>query len=155
MKKYASLLLWIVILEVLGSLSGYPKGAAADVWYQTIQKSPLTPPSIVFPIVWIVLYAMIATCGWLIWQKENKADFKSIKIAYVFQLILNLSWTSIFFYLNWVGVGFVIILLITILTAYIVCTCVKKCRVCSLLLLPYLIWLVFASYLNYYIWIHN
>jgi len=155
MNKCVQLLVWIVALEILGFISGYPKSLTTDLWYLEIVKSPLSPPSIVFPIAWIILYAMIAACGWKIWQPENKIGFTKIKLLYVLQLILNLSWTTIFFYMHWVLVGFFVIVAMIVLVGWLIKLTFSKRRICAYLLMPYFCWLIFAAYLNGYIWIFN
>lgn len=148
------LLGWIVVLEFLAFLSGYPKGGQTSQWYLTLQQSSLTPPKITFPIVWVILYAMIAGAGWTLWEK-CQGQFKCLKGIYVIQLILNLSWTPIFFYFQMTGVAFFLIVLMILLVASFVIRAFSHCRTAAYLMVPYLLWICFACYLNGYIWLHN
>lgn len=155
-KNYLKLIIWILALISIGSIIGSLTKSSTDSWYKTLNRSPLTPPNYVFGIAWTILYAMIATSGWLIWQEErNLPEIKSIKILYLLQLILNWSWTPLFFTYYLTGAALVCLITITILVATLIIKSYKKLKNASLLLVPYLLWLLFATHLNFYIWQYN
>lgn len=153
MKKYIYLVIWIVAIEVIATISGFAKNAHADMWYTIINKSPLTPPDYVFPIAWTLLYILIAISGWRIWHVEKQDA--GIKILYGLQLILNVTWMPLFFYFKLIDWSFAHISLLTVLVGLLITFLFKKRSVCGYLLLPYFLWLTFATYLNFYILMHN
>ena len=153
-KDYISLALWIMSLIAIGSIIGYLTKGSISGWYGTLNRSPLTPPNYVFSIVWSILYAMIATSGWLIWNSKNFPQLELIKKLYIFQLILNWSWMPLFFGYQLINIALMCLSALTILVALLIAQTYKKITTASLLLVPYLLWLLFATYLNFYI-CHN
>jgi len=120
-----------------------------SAWYDSLKKSPLNPPNILFPIVWTILYILIAISGYSYITKNSK-DKKGI-ILFSLQLFFNVIWTYLFFtlqkpLLSLIDIGLLwITLLATIKRFY------KKNKLASYLLMPYFAWVTFAGYLNYYI----
>ncbi len=151
-KSYFSLILWIVALIAIGSIIGSLTKPEISTWYSTLNRSPLTPPNYVFPIAWTILYAIIGICGWLIWSAESFSQLKVIKILYIIQLILNWSWTPLFFRYHLAGYSLVCLLFMDIVVGMIVYLGYANIRSVSLLMIPYLLWILFATYLNFYIW---
>jgi benzodiazapine receptor len=98
---------------------------------------------------------MIATSGWIIWRSDSFAALKTIKKLYVSQLILNWLWTPLFFSYHLTGVSLICLCSIIILVALLIMKSYKKINSASLLLIPYLLWLLFAVHLNFYIWQNN
>ena len=154
-KKMLSLVLWIVLLVMIGYGLGLLTKASVNDWYQTLNRSPLSPPNYVFGIVWTILYIMLGISGWLIWQSNAFPGLGSIKRYYVAQLILNWSWTPLFFYYHQIDFALICILFLTLLVTLLIVKCFRHLTKVSLLLIPYSIWLLFASYLNLYIVLHN
>jgi len=121
-------------------------------WYQVLNKPPLNPPDWVFGPVWTVLYVMIATSGWLAWRKAGFAAARTAFMVYGGQLFLNFLWSYLFFGLNNPGLA---LFDIGALWALILVTFLKfraLDRWAGLLLLPYLTWVSFATYLNAAVW---
>lgn len=146
---------WIIVIELISMLSGWITKANIPGWYMTLVKSPLNPPQIVFPIVWPILYLLIAIAGWCLW--ENRDRVKSIKpiLFYWTQLILNWLWTPVFFGFHAIHLGFYLIVLIAVFTALTMIFAYRHFKLVTWLLMPYFIWLLFASYLNGFIALHN
>lgn len=153
--KYFKLAIWIISFLAVSSFIGSITRMPDDPWYDDLTRSPLTPPSYVFGIVWTILYIMIAISGWLIWEEKCKLDISVIKKVYILQLILNWSWMPIFFKYHLVGLALVCLVIITILVALLIYMIFYKQRLSSLLLIPYLVWLFLACHLNSYIWLYN
>lgn len=151
-KNYLSLIIWIVVLIAIGGAIGSLTKPEISTWYSTLHRSTLTPPNYVFPIAWTILYGIIGACGWLIWSKSQFPKLSVIKILYVTQLILNWSWTPLFFHYHLTGFSLVILGAMDILVGALIFLAYPKIRAVSLLMLPYLLWILFASYLNFYIW---
>jgi len=154
-KRYWVLILWVVVLITIGWGIGYFTKPELSVWYSTLNRAKLTPPNYLFPIVWTILYGFIGICGWLIWHSQPFLQLKAIKKLYVMQLILNFSWTPLFFGYHLIGTAFFVIIAMDILVGVIIWQAYKKIKLVSLLMMPYLGWILFASYLSFYIWQYN
>jgi tryptophan-rich sensory protein len=154
-KNYFSLVLWTVSLIAIGMVIGYLTKSEIATWYNTLNRSPLTPPNYVFPIVWTILYAIIGFCGWLIWQASWFPQLNLVKSLYITQLLLNWSWSPLFFSYHLIDISMLTILIMDILVSMIMYLTYSKIRTVALLMVPYLAWLLFATYLNFYIWLYN
>lgn len=154
-KHYVKLLIWILSLILMGSGIGFLTKNTIDTWYITLNRSALTPPNYVFGIAWNILYVMIAVSGWLLWESKPFLALQQIKILYVLQLILNWIWTPLFFSYHLTGLACICLTMMVILLAILIVKAYKNLTAASLLLVPYLLWLLFASYLNFYIWQYN
>ena len=108
-------------------------------WYQSIEKSSLTPASYVFKIVWPILYLLMGVVSY----------YKSSKIyyLYIFQLLLNGSWSWLFFYFNLPLIALIDIYLLIVINSLIQQKLITN-KVLFLIYLPYLLWILYASYLN-------
>jgi tryptophan-rich sensory protein len=120
-----------------------------DDWYLNLNKSSLSPPGYMFGIAWTILYILMSTSVWIIWEKEKKITLPII--LYIIQLILNLAWSPVFFKYRQINVALFLLLFIWMLVFTIIVLFYSINKTASLLLMPYLIWLSFAFYLNYYV----
>lgn len=154
-KKFLLLIAWITVLLSIGSAIGFLTKENIDPWYMSLNRSSLSPPNHLFGIAWSILYAMIAISGWLIWQAQDFSRLVSIKKIYIVQLLLNWSWTPLFFYYHQTGLALAVILMIIVLVASLIMLSLSKLRATAWLMTPYLIWSAFACYLNFYIWLYN
>ncbi len=141
---------------VIGSLFTVP---AISSWYSFLPKPAFTPPSWVFGPVWTILFALMGVAAFLVWSVYDKAGERAqkreIKIAlalFFSQLALNILWSIIFFGMRNPGAAFIeiIFLWFAILTTIIVFARISKPA--AILLLPYILWVSFAAFLNYSIW---
>lgn len=153
--NYGSLFLWIVVLIAIGSFIGFLTKPEVSDWYSTLNISVLTPPNYVFPIAWTILYGIIGICGWIIWRAPLFSDLRHIKILYVIQLILNWSWTPLFFGCHLIGLSLLVLSCMDVLVGTIIWIAYPKLRAISIMMASYLLWILFASYLNFYIWLNN
>ena len=155
LKKSWSMLVWILVFQLIG----YGIGAITQVdiatWYQTLHKSNLTPPAIVFPIVWSLLYIMIALSGWSLWQQRTKPKAKLALGFYSAQMVLNWAWSPLFFNFHLIALSFYCIILMILLTLITILLTKNHFKFSSFMLVPYLIWLIFAAYLNGVVWMLN
>ena len=117
-------------------------------WYRTLNKPPLNPPSEIFAPVWAVMYTLIFLSFSIFMFTKTDADKRPAITFFVIQLLLNFSWSPAFFYLHNIPLSFIIIIL-TIISFY------KISKISAYLLIPYLIWVSFAAYLNFSIMILN
>lgn len=155
--KEFSLIVWIIALEAIGMAIGYYSKSDKDTWYKRLNRSSLTPPNYVFPIAWTILYGFIGACGWSIWQSDEATfpGLNELKVLYIIGLVLNWSWTPIFFNLHQTGIALLVMLSLDITVGWIIWKCDPMLSTVSLLFTPYILWLTFATYLNFYIWWHN
>lgn len=121
-------------------------------WYPTLTKPTLTPPNIVFPIAWSVLYlCMGLSLGRLIVRRQHKGIIR----LWVLQLIANFLWSILFFTLRNPLAGFIDIVLLNILVGLYIFAASRRDRAAAWLFVPYLLWTLFAAYLNGYILLHG
>ncbi len=134
--------------------SSYSTSVASSTWYKSLNQSPLTPPSWVFPIAWTILYALIIASGvvFLSATPTISAGVRSVGFFYYCAAwVLNLSWSQIFFRFQRPDLSFVVILGILAFIALNIRAFYPVSRVAAYLLVPYLAWVSFATYLNGYI----
>lgn len=117
-------------------------------WYAALDKPPLTPPNLVFPVAWTLLYLMIALSGWLAWQSPDTALKRYAFAWYGIQLVLNATWSWVFFGQHWTAAGLVNIALLLLAITVNIRLFLQLQALAALLLIPYLIWVSFALYLN-------
>lgn len=147
-----------LVISVLGSWSAGIVGSifsitAIPTWYQTLQKPVLNPPSWVFGPVWTTLYIFMGVAAFLVWKKgwEHKG-VKGALTVFGAQLILNALWSVTFFGLHNPALAFVNIALLWVMIIWTITLFFRLTRPAAYLLLPYLLWVSFASYLNFAIW---
>lgn len=126
-------------------------------WYESLQRAPWSPPNIAFPIVWSILYILIAVAGWLIFEYEKQhGPNYPLSTLWGVQLALNALWSWFFFGQHWVALGLIDLVALDILVSVLMIRAMKLNRttiVCCLF--PYLVWLLLATSLNGYIWLMN
>ena len=145
-KVLLSSIVIVYAIAFIGSL--FTSGAVDSAWYESVRAS-ITPPNWVFPIVWNVLFFLIALSIYLAWTSaKNKSTKKSIILLFGFNLVLNAFWSYLFFGLrNPLGAFFdLIVLWISILTLFILTYRINKKS--YYLLWPYFLWVTFAGILN-------
>tara|TARA_B100000123_G_scaffold272510_1_gene255602 strand:+ start:796 stop:1179 length:384 start_codon:yes stop_codon:yes gene_type:complete len=124
-------------------------------WYKNLNTAPWSPPSYVFGIVWPILYIFM-TISVLIVLFDKKCYPYCAPITYfIAQLVLNLSWTTVFFRLHMPVLAFIMIILIMLITGYTALQFYPYSKIASFLLVPYLLWLCVALSLNGYIILNN
>ena len=151
MKKIKIYAKSILIPVLIGGIVGLIISSAID--YNSLQKPFLAPPSIVFPIVWTILYILMGISYGIL--KSKGLTDKKIDLIYYIQLAVNAAWSIIFFSLKWRLCAFIWILLLDILVILMIIKFYKKDKTVGLLQIPYILWTLFASYLNLAIYILN
>ena len=114
--------------------------------YGDIIKPPLSPPSYIFPIVWTILYILMGI-SYFVATKDNGND-KELNQIYILQLLVNFFWPIIFFVLKMYFTAFFWIILLIILVIIMIKELLKNNKISGYLQIPYLVWLLFATYLN-------
>ena len=142
------LLIFTLSAELAGVLSSLFAGNIGAV-YQTLEKPPLSPPSWVFPIVWIILYALMGISAYLVYRSDSEpVRVKSALRVYWLQLLVNFSWSIVFFRFQAFWAAFVVLIILLILVITMLVKFAKIRPASALLNVPYLLWLIFAGYLN-------
>jgi tryptophan-rich sensory protein len=120
-----------------------------DEWYKQIRKPSWNPPNKIFAPVWTVLYLLMAIAAWLVWKRYGVADAIVPLALFIVQLLLNAAWTWLFFGKHQLGTALIdiIVLWLVILTVIILFWGLEP--LAGLLLVPYLAWVSFATFLNY------
>ena len=155
MKKTIQLLLWILVLQLMGYGMGMVTEPNLDPWYLSLYKSAFTPPGYVFGIVWSILYVMLALVGWQLYLGGKPEKITRLKFAFVVQLVLNWLWTPLFFHLHLSGAALICLMAIVLFTTGFLISAWQQFRLLFWLMLPYWLWVCFASYLNFVIWHGN
>lgn len=121
-------------------------------WYNNLNQAPWTPQSWVFGVAWTTI--MICFSGYLAFLMKE-VSFKDISVLFGIQYILNVSWNYVFFSQHQTSSGLIIISLLTGVVLYFLFKYSKTLKVKSVLILPYFLWLLIATSLNYYIVVNN
>lgn len=154
--RFAVMLLPVILLPALGALVGISTAEGVDRWYETINRSVLTPPDPVFGYVWTALYILMGvSLGLILTEPDSQGRKKNLVALFLAQLVLNLLWSFVFFELHWLWVSALWIAVLIGLVAYLIVRLWPFQRVAAFLLVPYLLWLGFAAYLSMTIAILN
>ena len=130
----------------LGSIATMPKIAT---WYASLNKPSFTPPNYAFPIAWNILYALMAISLWRLWQTRPADEQRKRAITlFLLQLAVNLAWSWIFFGAESVRGALSTILALDVLVVMTILAAWKVDRFAASLLLPYLLWIGYATALN-------
>ena len=157
MKKnsWKAYVFWILITEAVGLLSGFLTREGTQIFSEAVIQPPLSPPAILFPIVWTILYGLMGISAARIWLAPKSADRDKGLNLYVAQLIVNFFWSLIFFNAQAYGFAFLWLLLLWGLVLWMILTFRKVDPPAAWLQIPYLIWLTFAAYLSLGVWYLN
>lgn len=148
-------LLWILFVEAVGGLSGWLSRDGMKLYNETVIQPPLSPPMIVFPIVWGLLFALMGISAARIWMAPPSKDRSQGLNLFFTQLIFNFFWSLIFFNAGAYGFAFLWLLILWVLVLLMILSFRKTDLLAAKLQIPYLIWLTFAAYLNLGVWILN
>ena len=145
LKNKYSIFFFVLIALVLGGVAS--SNTVDDIWYQNLNKSDLNPPGYVFGIVWPTLYLLMSIVAY--------KNFVTIKNIFLCQLFFNTIWSWLFFYFHLPLLSLFDIWLLIFLNIKIIYMIYGEDKLGSILYIPYVIWLLFASYLNLFIVINN
>jgi len=144
---FRSILIPVGVGLIIGAIT------SSAIEYNTLIKPALAPPSILFPIVWTFLYVLMGVSYGIL---ESKSLVNSeINFIYYLQLFVNAMWSIIFFVFEWRLFAFIWLLILIILVIAMIIKFYNKDKVAGLLQIPYLLWLLFAGYLNLSIYLLN
>ncbi len=145
----------VLIAEAAGGLSALLTRGGMELYRDSVLKPPLSPPAVVFPIVWAVLYALMGVSAARIWRQPPSEARSSALWLYGGQLLVNVLWSVLFFNLQTYGFAFVWLVLLWALIVAMTLRFRELDRTAANLQIPYLIWVLFAGYLNYGVWMLN
>jgi len=154
-KHLFPLLISILIALSAGFIGSLFTTSSISSWYAFINKPSFSPPNWLFAPAWSLLYILMAFAAFLIWKKRDHSQTKPALMFYGIQLILNALWSIIFFGMHNPGLAF---LEIIFLWSFILITLIKFYKInktAGLLFIPYILWVSFASILNYAVWMLN
>jgi len=151
--RFKPLLVSVAISVAVGALAGFlSKDNMA--FYQSLNRPPLSPPAIVFPIVWTILYVLMGISAYLIWVSDSPRKSRALRI-YSAQLAVNFIWPILFFNLQALLFSFFWLLLLWVLIIFMIYEFYQIRPAAAWLQIPYLLWVTFAGYLNYATWLLN
>jgi tryptophan-rich sensory protein len=138
---------------VLGFLSSFATRAAIIDWYPSLNKPFFNPPNEIFAPVWVILYVMMGVAAGLVWAKGfHHVWVKTALYHFIFQLLFNALWSIIFFGLKQPLLALFVILILLILILLTIKWFKVVDKTAAYLMIPYLLWVCFATVLNYKIW---
>lgn len=156
LNNFYKLAIAVAVSEAAGIIGSFFTVSSIPDWYDGLVKPELNPPGWLFAPVWTTLYALMGIAAFLVWRRGwRRKEVKAALVIFSLQLFLNAGWSIIFFGLKnpaWALVD-IVALWFSILWTMILFYSVS--RPAALLLVPYIIWVGFAAYLNYSIWILN
>lgn len=149
------LLISIAIPLLVGGLSALITSGNMDI-YSSIVSPPLSPPGWLFAVAWSILYFLMGVSLYLVWNTAaNEGVKRQAFLLFGIQLFLNFIWSPIFFNKQWFLAAFVVLIALWIFAFLMVKSFYKISKKAGLLQIPYLLWLTFASYLNFAIYLLN
>ncbi|MBR6623881.1 MAG: tryptophan-rich sensory protein [Ruminococcus sp.] len=146
--KWTELLIFIIGTELVGALSSLLSGNFSS-FYSELTRPPLSPPGILFPIVWAILYALMGISAYMVYVSDSDEDEKKKALGlYAIQLFVNFMWSIVFFRFEQVGAALAVLILLIILVVMMIISFRRIRPLAGYLNIPYLLWLIFAAYLN-------
>ena len=146
---------WVLLAEGVGGLSGWLTRQGMKLYAEQIVQPPLSPPAVVFPVVWAVLYALMGVSAARVWLAPPSDDRRLGLRLFAGQLAFNFFWSIFFFNLQWFGFALVWLVAFWALIAAMVLVFYRVELLAARLQLPYLAWVAFAGYLNAGVWLLN
>ena len=153
--KWKTYLFWVLFSEIIGLLSGLLTRDAAQIFSKTVEQPLLSPPALLFPVVWAVLYALMGISAARVSLQPASAVRSKGLLLFLIQLIVNFFWSPIFFNAQAFGFAFLWLILLWTLVLQMILTFHKTDPTAAYLQIPYLLWLTFAAYLSAGVWYLN
>lgn len=154
-KSWISLFGFIALCLIIEGFATYWTKETVGTWYPTLAKPTWTPPGWLFGPIWTILYLMIAFSGWLLYEAPPSRERTQALSLYGIQLALNFIWSFLFFSLKSPLIGLTDILLLCAFVILTIFTAWSVRPLAAILLVPYLLWVLFATSLNAGIWLLN
>jgi tryptophan-rich sensory protein len=147
----------IILCELAGIIGSVFTVSSIPTWYAALTKPALNPPNWIFGPVWTTLYFLMGVALYLVWTSKKGKETQHNQALWIFfiQLALNTAWSIIFFGLESPGVALIEILIMWSAIAWTIKLFYPLSKLAAYLLVPYILWVSFATYLTYSIWILN
>ncbi|HSY10652.1 MAG TPA: TspO/MBR family protein [Verrucomicrobiae bacterium] len=150
-QRWLMLIVFFAVCLGAGGLGSFFTASSVRDWYPKLRKPAGTPPSWIFGPVWTTLYLLMAVSAWLVWREYGRGALPALLIFFA-QLALNIAWSGIFFGSRMPGVAFVEIVILWLAILFTIFVFYFLVPLAALLLVPYVLWVTYASYLNWGIW---
>ena len=154
-KPWKAYAFWILLAEAVGALSGFLTREGMQYFTQSVQKPALTPPPIVFPLAWTILYLLMGIGAARIWRSPDRLRRFGSLALFLAQLFFNFFWSILFFNARAYGCAFLWLAVLWVLILWMTLSFSELDGPAAWLQLPYLTWVFFAGYLNYAVWLLN
>ncbi|RYD78821.1 MAG: tryptophan-rich sensory protein [Sphingobacteriales bacterium] len=154
MNLFVKIIICVALCAGLGFASGFSTAGEINGWYATIQKPSWNPPNWIFGPVWTTLYVLMGIAAALIWHSKDERRSKALGL-FVVQFIFNLAWSFIFFNQHQIGLAFAEIIIMLVLIIATTVSFYKIKPAAAYLMMPYILWVSFATVLNGAIWMLN
>ena len=154
-KPFYNFLYSLFLVLITAGFCSYFNRIGMENFYSSINLSTLTPPNMVFPIAWTVLYALLTFAFDLVLNSPNKSQIRPAATLFTFNLFLQVLWTYVFFYNAYFLGGFAVLVILDFAAALLIWRFYLVEHLAAWLLFPYFIWLLFATYLNWAVVILN
>lgn len=157
-RPWLSLAIAVVATELVGASGAVFTSMGLESWYPSLVRPDIAPPNWVFGPVWTTLFALMGIGVWLVWKQATGEQARAARVAlaiFVVHFAVNLAWSGVFFGLQSLFGGLVVIVLLWLLILATMGAFARVDRRAAVLLLPYLAWVSFAGYLNYAFWVLN
>lgn len=145
----------LIIPQLAGGLGSYFTIGSVKDWYPVLVKPALNPPAWIFGPVWTTLFLLMGFALYLVWKDEGEKSKRVAYVAFGIQMVLNALWSIIFFGLHSPGGALVVIVFLWVAILATMIAFYKISKPAAWLLLPYILWVSFAAYLNYSIYVLN
>jgi len=145
------LILSLLLPQLAGIIGATFTVSAISTWYKFLNKPFFSPPNWLFGPVWLILYLMMGIAVYLNWISKKKLAKNNVRLFFI-HLFFNTIWTPIFFGARNLFLALIVIVIIWTLIVLMIFRFWKVSKLSSLLLIPYLLWVSFATVLNYFIW---
>jgi len=151
-KDLLALALFVGICLGIAALGGAVTASSVKSWYPTLAKPSFNPPDWIFGPVWTTLYVLMGVAAWRVWRTAGRDAARAPLVFFALQLAVNLGWSVAFFGLRDVGLAVAVILVLDLLVLATALMFRPVDRWAALLLVPYMVWIAFATILNITIW---
>ena len=156
MNNTLKLIVAIIVSELAGVVGAFFTTPSITSWYATLTKPTLAPPNWVFGPVWTTLFALMGIAAFLVWKQGLSSTRARAALSFfIGQLVLNVLWSIIFFGFHAPGAAFAEIILLWLAILATIIAFSKISTTAAWLLIPYILWVSFAGYLNMMIWMLN
>ncbi len=154
-KPFYNFLYSLFLVLITAGFCSYFNRIGMENFYSSINLSTLTPPNMVFPVVWTVLYALSVFAFDLVLNSKNKPLIQPAATLFTFNLFLQVLWTYVFFYNAYFFSGLAVLVILDFATALLIWRFYLAEHLAGWIMVPYFIWLLFATYLNWAVVILN